>query len=69
MRIFNYEKKEMILLTDEESFMKIKKFVIYVKKNLIQIKMIKMRLNYTTKLEIIVITPENLEELLIVFVI
>ena len=51
------------------SLLKSKKFVIYAKKNLIQIKMIKMRLNYTIKSEIIVITPENLEELLIVFVI
>ena len=51
------------------SLMKSKKFVTYAKKNLIQIKMIKMCLNYTIKSEIIVITPKNLEELLIVFVI
>ena len=48
-------------------FMKSKKIVTYVKKNFVLIKMRKVNLNYTTKLEIIVITPENLEELLIVF--
>ena len=45
-----------------------KKFVIYPKKNLVLTNMIKMHLNYTLKSEIIVITLENLEELLIVFV-
>ena len=44
------------------SLMKIKKFVIYAKKNLVQIK-------NTIKSEIIAITQENLEELLIIFVI
>ena len=39
------------------------------KMNLVMIKMIKMRSNYTIKSEIIVIKPENLEELLIVFAI
>ena len=47
--------------------MKSKMFVTYANKNLVQIKMIEMNLNYTAKLEIIVITQENLEELLIVF--
>ena len=42
--------------------MKIKKFVIYAKKNLVQIK-------NTAKSEIIAITQENLEKLLIIFVI
>ena len=51
------------------SLMKSKKFVIYAKKNLLQIKMIKRHLNYTTKSELIVITLENLDELLIVFAI
>ena len=51
------------------NLMKSKKFVIYAKKILIQIKMIKMRLNYTIKSEITVITPENLEKLLKIFVI
>ena len=46
--------------------MKSKKFVTYEKKNLVLIKMIRMHLNYTLKSEIIVITQENLEELLIV---
>ena len=49
--------------------MKSKKFVTYVKKNLVLMKMVKMHLNYTIKSEIIVITGENLEELLIVFAI
>ena len=46
--------------------MKSKRFVTYEKKNLVLIKMIRMHLNYTLKSEIIVITQENLEELLIV---
>ena len=49
--------------------MKSKKFVTYAKNNLVLMRMIKMHLNYTIKSEIIVITPENLEELLIVFAI
>ena len=47
--------------------MKSKKFVTYARNNLVQIKMIKMNLNYTAKLETIVITQEKLEKLLIVF--
>ena len=66
MKIINYEKKEIIPLTnkEKESYEKQKnrKFVIYVKKNLILIK-------NTVESEIIVITQENLEELLIVFAI
>ena len=49
--------------------MKSKKFVTYVEKNFVLIKMIKMHLNYTIKSEIIVITQEHLEELLIVLAI
>ena len=60
----------MILLTDEKiSLMKSRTFVTYVKKNLMQIKMIKTHLNYTIKSEIMVITLENVEELLVVFAI
>ena len=68
-KIINYEKKEMIPLTDEEheSYEK-QKFVTYAKKNSILMKMIKMHLSHTIKSEIIVITLENLEELLIIFV-
>ena len=51
------------------SLIKSKKFVTYVKKNLLQIKMIKIHLNYILRLEITVIKQENLEELLIVFAI
>ena len=40
-----------------------------IKINLILMKIINMNLNHTTNSEIIVITLENLEELLIVFVI
>ena len=70
MKIINFEEKEVILLTEKKiSFMKSKKFVTYLKKNSVQMKMIKMNLNYTVKSEIIVITQENLEELLIVFAI
>ena len=38
-------------------------------KNLVQMKMIKMNLNYTVKSETLVIAQENLEELLTVFAI
>ena len=51
------------------SLMKSKRFAKYVKKNLILMKMIKMHLNYIIKSEIVVITQENLEGLLIVFAI
>ena len=59
----------MISLAHEESLMKSKKYAIYAKKSFVMMKMKKMNLNYTKKLEIIVITQENLEELLIVFAI
>ena len=67
MRISNYEK--MILLTYEEKSYEEQKVCYICKREFIQIKMIKMRLNYIIKSEIIVIPPENLEELLIIFVI
>ena len=71
MKIINYEKKEMIPLTDREieSYEKQKDIVTYVKNNFVLIRMIKIHSNYTIKSEIIVITRENLEELLIVFAI
>ena len=70
MKIINYEEKEMTPLTYKEtSLMKSKKFVTYVKRNLVLMKMIKMHLNYTIKSEIIVIITKNLEELLIAFAI
>ena len=60
----------MIPLSDKKiSLMNSKKFVIYAKKDLVLTDMIKMHLNYTVKSEIIVITLENLGELLIVIVI
>ena len=63
IKITNYEKKEIIPVTNEEkSLMKSKKFVIYVKKNLVVIK-------NTIKSEIIIITQRNLEEPLIIITI
>ena len=53
----------------KKSPMKIKKFVIYVEKNFVLIRMMKIHLNYIIKLEIIVIIQENLEDLHIIFVI
>ena len=49
--------------------MKSKKNDTYVKKSFVMIKMKKRNLKYIKKLEIIVITRENLEELLIAFAI
>ena len=49
--------------------MKNKKNATYVKKSFVMIKMKKRILNYTKKIEIIVIIQENLDELLIVFAI
>ena len=51
------------------SLMKGEKFVTYAKKSFVLTKMGKINLNYTKKSEIIVITLENLEELLIEFAI
>ena len=60
----------MIPLTDNENkFYEEQKNVTYVKKGFVMIKMKKRNLNYTKKLEIIVIIQENLEEVLIAFVI
>ena len=53
----------------KKSLMKIKKFDIYVKKNFVLIRMMKIHLNYIIKLEIIAIIQEDLEELPIIFVI
>ena len=60
----------MIQLTNEETkSYEEQRVVTYAKKNLLQIKVIKMNLNYIIKSEFIFITLESLEELLIVFVI
>ena len=69
IRIVNYEKKEMMPVTDEENRSDKKKFATYVKKNLILMKMIKMNLNYTKKSEIIVISTTKFRGALIVFAI
>ena len=57
------KKKEMMLPTNEKQ----KLCYICKKINLVLMKMIHMHLNYTIKSEIIVITLENLQEMLIVF--
>ena len=49
--------------------MRSKEFVIDAKKSFVLIKMRKINLNFTKKLEIIAITLENLEEQFIVFAI
>ena len=57
----------MIPLTNEENEFYEKQKVIYAKKNFD--KVIKIHLNYTMNLTIIVITLENLEKQLIIFAI
>ena len=70
IEIINYQEKEMILLTDQEiKFMKNKKYVTYAKESFIMIKIRKANMTFIIKSEIIVITQENLEELLIIFAI
>ena len=70
MKIINYKEKEMIPLTDEENKSYEKKKVCYIcKREFSTDENDKMHLNYTIKSEIIVITLENLEELLIIFAI
>ena len=51
------------------SIMSNKNNATYVRKNFVMIKIKKRSLNYTKKLEIIVIIQENLEELVIAFAI
>ena len=54
----------------ELSFIKDKKVVAYAKKSFVMVKMMKkINLDYAKKSEIIVIKPENLEELLMIFAI
>ena len=70
LEIINYKEKEMIPLTNEEIDSYEKQNVSYIwQKNLVQIKMIKIHLKYTRRLEITVITQKNLEELFVVFAI
>ena len=64
------KKKEMIPLRAKESkSYKNEKVCHICRKEFVQMKMIKINLDYTIKSEIIVITLENLEEQLIVFAI
>ena len=58
----------MIPLTNKEikSYEK-QKYVIYAKKSFVMIKIRKANMPFIIKSEIIVITPGNLEELLIIF--
>ena len=60
----------MTPLTDDENrYYEEHKYATYAEKHFVMIKNKKRDLNYTKKLEIIVILQENLEELLIAFVI
>ena len=69
MKIINYEKKNIIPLTDKEKkHTKIRKFVIYVKKILVNTKKVNV-IKIFKKLETIVIIQDNIGELLIVYVI
>ena len=61
--------KELATKTINYEKEKSKRNVTYIKKSFVMIKMKKINLKYTKKLEIIVIIQENLEELLIAFVI
>ena len=57
MKIINYEKKEMIPLTNEEKeSYENQRFAIYVKKNFVLMKKIKKNLKKCKKSEITVIT-------------
>ena len=60
----------MIPLTNEENEFYEKQKVCHIcKEEFVLIKMMKIQLNYTIKLQIIVITPKHLEALLIIFAI
>ena len=59
----------IILQMKKKSVIKIKKHVIYAKKGFAMIKNKERFINYIEKLDIIVILHENLEEVLIAFVI
>ena len=63
-KVIKYEQNEMTPLTDDEN-----KYYKEHKKSFVIIKNKEWNLNYTKMLEIIVILQENLEELLIAFVI
>ena len=65
-KIFNYEKKEMIPLTDEKNKSYEKQKVTYAEKNLILMMRV---IKSIIKLEIIVITQEHLEKLAMIFAI
>ena len=69
IRIINYEKKEMIPLTDEENkSYESKKYVTYTKKSLVLMITSKLHLIKSIKKEEnIVITQGNLEVLLMIF--
>ena len=69
-KVVNYEQKEMIPLTDDENrYYEEQKSVTNVEKRFAIIRIKKRDLDYTKKLEIIVISQKGLEELLIAFVI
>ena len=69
-KIINYEEKDLIPLTDSKNrFYEEQEECHICRKEFWYDKNEKRNLNYTNNLEIIVIIQENLEELLIVFVI
>ena len=70
MKMINYEKKEMIPLTDKKtlSLIKRKKFVIYAKNNIFTDKNDENEFKLHHKVRDHVNTQENLEVLLIIFV-
>ena len=69
-KIINYNEKEMILLTDEEiEFYEKQKVCHICKRKTVSIKIKKVNLKYAIKLEIIGVTPERLEEPLLIFAI
>ena len=61
--------KKLIPLTDKETEPYEKQKVCHICKKIVLMKIVKTHSNYTIKSEIIVITLENLEELLIIFAI
>ena len=65
-KFVTYGKRNLILIKMIKMNLILMKMI---KMNLVLMKTIKMHLNHTIKSEIIVITMENLEELLTVFVI
>ena len=69
MKIINYEKKDMIPLTDEEKESNEKQQICYICKEEFCTNKNKKELKKSKKSETMIIIQENIEELLIIFVI